>query len=90
MENPKKIKCADCNKNLMNYWIHSPDVQEVKTVICNCPFCGGSSFKVDICGKFWYGPIGKDESSNPTTVLNIDYNDKENLFTVEVIKNENK
>lgn len=69
-----KIYCSDCSKPLMNF-IESPKNQENKTHAIQpieCPFCGGSSLVKRFKGNYHYGPIGKDESINPTTILSYE------------------
>ena len=70
----KKLRCMDCNKPLMNIWITVPKADFVFKNKASCPFCDGESREETVNGLFHYGPIGRDESNDPTLVDNIDTN----------------
>lgn len=81
MENT--IECRDCAKKLM-HWFYTKRGQDKFRIMAKCPFCHGASFWVDIDGKFAYGPIGKDESVNPTKIVSMDKStDGGWIFTLE-------
>jgi hypothetical protein len=66
------IKCSDCNKPLIHYRVVVPDAPLAHKLQATCPFCNGQSFVHEVKGHIYTGPIGKDESVNPTQILDIE------------------
>lgn len=66
------IKCADCNKPLMHYKVTIPNAPIAHKIKATCPFCKSASFYHEIKGDMVVGPIGKDESSTPTVINDIE------------------
>lgn len=62
-----KVFCSDCNSHLLNYIVYK-DTGTIYKLSADCPFCGGSSFVIEVNGKFQFGPVGADESGKPTIV----------------------
>ncbi len=68
-----KLECAYCNKPLMNFMFTKANPTLITKVKASCPFCGKYSFTKELIGGFAFGPIGRDESSNPTKIIDVDY-----------------
>jgi hypothetical protein len=87
--NEQTIRCRDCDKQLMNYFVYDEDIQVTHTLVCDCPFCGGQSMPTTIEGMLNYGPI-PGEQGKPTLIK--DYrlvsNEGKSSYTwrVEVVK----
>lgn len=82
----KTIRCDSCNKKLMNVIIINNC--DITTVIqAKCPFCKNPSFslKETITGKFYYGPIGPDESAFPTNIESTVFYDDYISFVIESV-----
>jgi coenzyme F420-reducing hydrogenase gamma subunit len=77
------IKCSSCHKNLMNYKVYAPQAQIIHTIIASCPFCGDESFKKEIHGCIFTGPIGLDESRDATIIKEIINNNDHFRFVIE-------
>lgn len=53
-----------------------------------CPFCGdGLSLRKNLTGKYFYGPIGKEESKYPTLISDIIFleKNKEDVLVWDII-----
>jgi hypothetical protein len=79
MDKSTVIQCHFCKKKLINV-IARDTHNTVTKVEVNCPFCGGTSGELKFEGQLFCGPIGIDESVNPTSIINIDYNDNKDLI----------
>lgn len=70
------ICCDSCQKKLLNYAITAPHEPVQHVLIAMCPFCEGESEAKVINGLMSLGPIGKDQSVNPTRLGETDLSDK--------------
>tara|TARA_R110000824_G_scaffold129516_1_gene290898 strand:+ start:119 stop:406 length:288 start_codon:yes stop_codon:yes gene_type:complete len=46
------IKCADCDKSLLNM-VRSRETGQTQQLIVNCPFCDGQSWTQKLVGKYY-------------------------------------
>lgn len=70
----------------MNMVILKPSDEQHKINPISCPFCDGLSLRLNLKGKYYYGPIGKEESVYPTIIEKIDFLGKEeNILLWDII-----
>lgn len=69
------IRCAECNRKLLQFLVKDPNVDKVVNIKAKCPFCVGSSAIQHIVGLVYVGPITSDLTASPVKVVDIDYND---------------
>lgn len=74
-----KLKCSNCEKDLVDIWFGVPS-QQVFKLRATCPYCGDKSFIKEIKGNFFLG-APNDELS----CTNINYG--EDLVIINVEKN---
>jgi len=66
--------CSNCNAILMDIWRTRPHETETWKIRATCPFCGDSSFVIEVQGGFHiggYGEIKEDDAEDdiPSTVV---------------------
>lgn len=66
------VKCGDCRKGLFNVSYTEGGTRTFTFEQTTCPFCGSKSFQKEFTGPLSIGPIGTDESVNPTTIVDIE------------------
>lgn len=79
------VKCGDCRKGLFNVSFSGEDDKVTTFEQTTCPFCGSKSFQKEFMGRLSIGPIGLDESVNPTTIVDIE-SVSNTIFKVKVKK----
>lgn len=84
------LRCANCNKPLMELWIVRPK-ENIKTKVrATCPYCGDKSYIKEIHGGFARGVIGKqtDDEFADLIVTNIADVEKTNddVYLFKIIK----
>jgi len=50
-----EVKCADCDKTLLQLVRIRPSEEEQKLVV-DCPFCDGESWITELSGKYFQSP----------------------------------
>lgn len=68
------LNCSSCQRGLMHvlHWADVDDPNLSMIIFATCPFCGGQSDNFKSTGLNKTGPIGSDESNNPTMIFNIE------------------
>lgn len=77
------IKCASCNRSLVEVVKVKEDPSRVHIIIAECPFCGDASFRYKIDGVIYIGG-----TSNTTIIDTLtDIKDGKMYSTMKVAKN---
>jgi ssDNA-binding Zn-finger/Zn-ribbon topoisomerase 1 len=71
------IQCADCEKTLLRM-LKMEESDFEFSVTCTCPFCGGSSWRVELQGRYYQDVV--DGTRLGEVIV------EENDFTIEVKK----
>lgn len=79
------VKCYNCHKAIFTYRIFEPNIDKINKLSFNCPFCHEKQPQLEICGRYWLGPISQEESKYPT-VINEIININNNEFSLNMIK----
>ena len=77
------IKCASCNKSLVEVVKVKEDPSKVHMIIAECPFCGDASFRYRIDGIIYIG----DAASTTITDTITELKDDKIYSTIKVAKN---
>tara|TARA_Y100000593_G_scaffold95037_1_gene198665 strand:+ start:179 stop:445 length:267 start_codon:yes stop_codon:yes gene_type:complete len=75
----KVIKCADCDADLLKM-VKVADSDNEFSISANCPLCGGSSWVIDLSGKYYQAAVDGFVIGEAT--------EEDGKFTVEIIKND--
>jgi len=76
------IKCSTCDCSLAEIWIVKPNLPIKSKIIAQCPFCGNSSFQIEVNGKFIIGHVGNTTISENEMV---DFYEKDGIIYQEVL-----
>jgi len=76
------IKCSTCDGSLAEIWIVKPNLPIKSKIIARCPFCGNSSFQIEVNGKFIIGHVGNTTISENEMV---DFYEKDGIIYQEVL-----
>jgi DNA-directed RNA polymerase subunit RPC12/RpoP len=78
------IKCANCNKSLIQVLQVKEDTSIITSIVVECPYCSDTSFRYKISGKIYL----QATEGNSIDTMPMDIKDGIRYTRIKVIKNE--